>query len=48
MKVTKKEIVAFVLGATTLLLFEIFVSWNQSKESFKNGFKSHTKVISTK
>ncbi len=45
-KITKRDIVFFVLGLLAMLLIDILVDWEGSVQAFKDGYNRVPKVES--
>ena len=40
MKITKRDVVFFLLGIFTIFLIESIIDWEETKKSFKDGFNA--------
>ena len=38
-KITKREIIAFILGLLTFLTLDTALNWNEAKEAFWEGYE---------
>ncbi|WP_186299991.1 hypothetical protein [Algoriphagus algorifonticola] len=39
-KITKREIIAFVLGLFTILIIDTSLNWEEAKAAFREGYES--------
>ncbi|MFP4025275.1 MAG: hypothetical protein ACLFVR_12190 [Thiohalospira sp.] len=46
-KITKREIVAFILGILFIFLLDVLFNWNAHVKAFKEGIKNAQKSSST-
>jgi hypothetical protein len=46
-KITKRDLLFFVLGLVVMFVFEIIYNWTGSAKSFKAGWNSDSKVENT-
>jgi len=39
-RITKRDVIVFILGFMTLFLIETILDWDNAKEAFKKGFNA--------
>jgi hypothetical protein len=38
--ITKRDIIVFFIGVLTVIVIDIFINWEESKQAFLDGFNS--------